>query len=374
MPEIPLSDFGVKWFEDIVGKVTEWFTNEITKGYETLTNELFKTPLPEGAGTNVVFGSPASGDEPWHSIYQSVVGGEIMLLALLMLFLAVQGRHFIRIFSVGSAYSDGYTRRNAWTGAVLIVGWYWIAVLVLYFVRGLTVTLIPDISQVGAVLIDILPVAAGNPMLTMLFATAGGAAMVLLKAVYFIRDILLFIYLYGMPIGIALSYGNIPVLSRISKRLCMQFLPLAILPLPAAVLFRGYALLFAGDQMITPVDAFLAYFVVISLPILALYVTWKTFRYASPFVAGAIGSASRTAVNLGVVAGLGYGVGARAATTAARWGPKAGLGQAAANQLGRDEEPSHSNQSAQTAQDNLATDATGGVPSYRRSENDPGYY
>jgi len=103
-------------------------------------------------------------------------------------------------------------------------------------------------------------------------------------------------------------------------------------------------------------------------------VTWKTFRYASPFVAGAIGSASRTAVNLGVVAGLGYGVGARAATTAARWGPKAGLGQAAANQLGRDEEPSHSNQSAQTAQDNLATDATGGVPSYRRSENDPGYY
>jgi len=186
-----------------------------------------------------------------------------MLLALLVLFLAVQGRHFTRIFNVGSAYSDGYTRRNAWTGAVLIVGWYWVAVLILYFVRGLTVALIPDISRVGAVLIDILPAAAGNPMLTMLLATAGGAAMVLLKAVYFIRDILLFIYLYGMPIGIALSYGNIPVLSRITKRLCMQFLPLAILPLPAAVLFRGYALLFAGDQIITPVDAFLAYFVVI---------------------------------------------------------------------------------------------------------------
>jgi hypothetical protein len=374
MPDVPFSDFGVKWFEDIVGKITEWFTNEIAEGYETLTNELFKTPLPEGTGVDVVFSVPASSDEPWHSIYQSIVGGEIMLLALLVLFLTVQGRHFLRIFNVGSAYTDGYARRNAWTGAVLIVGWYWIAVLTLYFVKGLTIGLIPDVSRVGAVLIDLLPAAAGNPMLTLMLASVGGLAMVLLKAVYFIRDVLLFIYLYGMPIGIAVTYGNVPVLSRIAKRLCLQFIPLAILPLPAAVLFRGYALLFAGDQLVTPADAFLAYFVVVSLPFLALYVTWKTFRYASPLVAGAIGTASRSAVTLGVVAGLGYGAGAGAATTAARWGPKAGISQAAVSHLTSDESTNHATQAAQTANDNIATDATGGVPAYRRSENDPGYY
>lgn len=374
MPDVPFSDFGVKWFEDIVGKVTEWFTKEIVAGYETLTNELFKTPIPSGSGIDVVFGIPASGDEPWHSIYQTVVGGEIMLLALIVLFLCVQGRHFVRIFNIGNAYADRHARRNAWTGAILIVGWYWIGVLVLYFVKGLTIGIIPDVSRVGAALIDLLPAAAGNPMLTLMLAALGGVAMVLLKAIYFIRDILLFVYLYGMPIGIAVAYGNVPVLSRVAKRLCLQFLPLAILPLPAAVLFRGYALLFGGDQMITPTDAFLSYFVVVSLPVLALYVTWKTFRYASPLVSGAIGRASRTAVGLGVVAGLGYGVDTKAAATAARWGPKAGIGHAAVNRFTSDEQANDSQPQASTSHDNIATDATGGVPAYRRSENDPGYY
>ncbi|WP_255197739.1 hypothetical protein [Halorarius litoreus] len=374
MPDVPFSDFGVKWFEDIVGKVTSWFTDEIINGYQSLSNELFNTPLPQGEGVEVVFGIPAQGDNPWHSIYQGVVGGEVMILALLVLFLSVQGRHFIRIFGMGSAYSNQYSRRNAWTGAVLIVGWYWVAVLSLYFVKGLTIGLIPDVSRVGEALYTMLPAAAGNPMLTMFLAGLGGIAMVLLKAVYFIRNVLLFIYLYGMPIGIAIMYGNIPILSRIAKRLCLQFIPLAILPLPAAILFRGYALLFAGDQMITPSDAFLAYFVVVSLPVLALYVTWKTFSYASPLVAGAIGTASRTAVGLGVIAGLGYGVGPKAATTAARWGPKAGVGHAAVSHLAGSESAGDAQKTAQTTQDNIATDASGGVPSYRRSENDPGYY
>lgn len=152
MPEVPFSDFGVKWFEDIVGKVTSWFTDEIISGYQSLTNELFHTPVPEGSGIEVVFGVPAEGDEPWHSIYQSVVGGEIMMLSLLILFLIVQGRHFIRIFNIGSAYSDRYSRRNAWTGAVLIVGWYWIATLTLYFSKGITIGVIPDVSRVGEAL------------------------------------------------------------------------------------------------------------------------------------------------------------------------------------------------------------------------------
>ncbi|WP_435196383.1 hypothetical protein [Natronomonas sp. EA1] len=374
MPDIPFSDFGVKWFEDIVGQVTSWFTEELVSGYQTLTNELFSTPLPQESGVDVVFGIPGSSDEPWYSIYQSVVGGEMMILGLVVLFLSVQARHFVRIFNVGSTYQDRRSRRSSWTGAVLIVGWYWIAVLILYLVKGLTIGLIPDLSRVGEALYTMLPVAAGNPMLTLMLAALGGVAMVLLKAIYFIRDILLFVYLYGMPVGIAITYGNIPVVSRIAKRLCLQFLPLAILPLPAAVLFRGYALLFGSDQMVTPTDAFLSYFVVVSLPVLALYVTWKTFRYASPLVSGAIGRVSRTAVGLGVVAGLGYGVNTRAAMTAARRGPKAGLTHAAVDRLANDDRGGHSQPPRSTSHDNLATDATGGVPTYRRSENDPGYY
>jgi len=377
MPELPFSEFGLKWFEDIVAQITAWFTDQITAGYLTLTNELFATPLPEGSGLDVVFSAPASDDTPWHDIYESVVGGEVMLLALVLLFLTVQGRHFVRIFDFGSPYRDRRTRRNAWTGGVLIVAWYWVGVLALYFVRGVAIGVIPDLATVAAALLDMLPAAAGNPMLTLILAAAGGLAMALLKAVFFLRDILLYIYLYGMPIGLALAFGNLPILSRIAMRLCQQFVPLALLPLPAAMLFRGYALLFSGDVLVQPADAFLNYFTVVSLPVIALYVTWKTFRYASPLVAGAYERVAKTAVTVGAVAGAGYVAGTGAAVTTARWGPKAGLGQAAVSRLtpdgGSDPDPD-ADTSPTTAQDNLATTATGGVPAYRRRKNDPAYY
>lgn len=369
MQSIPFSDFGVKWFSDIVGLVIKWFTKEIKTEYQSLTNSFFATPVPDGTGTEVVFGTPASTDEPWHSIYEGLVGGEVMLLSLLILFLCVQGRHFIRIFHVGSARQERQTTQYAWLGGIVIVGWYWVGVLVLYFTKGLTIAIIPDASEVGSALLQMLPVAAGNPILTLILAGVGASAILLLKAVFFIRDILLYIYLFGMPLGIAVVYGNVPVLSRIVKRLALQFVPLAILPLPAAVLFRGYALLFAGDPVITPAGAFLNYFTVISLPLLALYVTWKTFTYASPFVAGAIGTATRATATIGTIAALGYAGHTYAATTAARWGPKAGVGHAAV--AGLTDDDSGAQPESQISQNNIATDGSGVVPPYRRTENDP---
>ncbi len=375
MPSIPFADFGVKWFEDIVGKITEWFSHEITAGYEQFQQGFFGTPLPEGSGTEVIFRAPAAGDEPWHSIYESVVAGEIMVFALLLLFVAVQGRHFVRIFDFSSAYDERRTRRSAWTGAVLIVAWYWVAVLLLYFVDGFTIALIPDLSRLGAALIDIMPTAVGNPGITAIMAFLGAVAMLALKALYFIREVLLYVYLYTMPLGIAIAFGNIPVVSHVARRLCRQFIPLAILPLPATLLFRGYGLVFVGDQVVTPGSKFLAYFVVISLPLVALYVTWKTFRYASPLTAKALRRGTQAAATIGSVAGIGYLGGKRAALTTARYGRTAGAVQAATDG-GR----SRPGASGGTKQDNIADDEDGdgggggGVPAYRRSENDPAYY
>lgn len=378
MPEIPFSDFGVKWFEDIVQKVTKWFVGEITSTLRQLTNSFFGTPLPDGSGRSLVFGAPSQSDEPWHSIYEAVVAGEVMVFALLILFLAVQGRHFIRIFNFSSAYDERRTRRSSWTGAVLIVGWYWVALLLLYLVDGLTIALIPDVSTLGASLVQLLPAAAGNPGLTLVMAMLGGLAMVALKAVFFIREVLLFVYLYGVPFGLAFTFANIPIVSRVANRICLQFVPLALLPVPAAVLFRGYELLFAGEQFVSLATPFLQYLVVISLPLLALFVTWKTFRYASPLTARVIGGTTRAAATLGAVAGAGSVAGPYAATTAARWGPKAGLAQAATQQAFG--QPRGDSSVGGTKRDNLADDGGGngggggGVPQYRRSENDPGYY
>jgi hypothetical protein len=335
-----------------------------------MSQDFFGTPLPEGSGNSLVFGAPASSDEPWHSIYESVVAGETMIFALLVLFLAVQGRHFVRIFNFSSAYEARRAKRGAWTGAILIVAWYWLAVLILYLVDGLTIALVPDLSDLSAAMNGMLPATVGNPGLTVTMAFVGGVSMVALRAIYFVREILLYVYLLGMPIGFAVAFVNVPVLSRIARRLCKQFLPLAILPLPAAILFRGYALLFTDGLFVDPPTSFLQFFVVISLPIIALYVTWKTFRYASPLTTKVVGTATTAAVTVGAVAGAGSLGGGRAAATAARWGPRVGAAQVAATRAFDGGEPA-TRSTGRTNHDAVAPATGRGTPAYRRRENDP---
>lgn len=371
MAQIPFSDFGLKWFEDIVKRITKWFTEELTQGLQNATISLLHTPLPEGQGIDLIFSQPAETDGIWHSIYESTVAGETTVFALIILFLSVQGHHFIRIFNYGSAHEARKAQRSSWVGAFLIVTWYWLGVLSLYFVEGLTIGLLPDMQRLGASLVGILPQAAGTPGLTLVMAVMGGLSMVALKALFFIREVLLYVYLYGMPFGIAIAYGNIPVLSTIARRFISQFIPLAVLPLPAAVLFRGYELLFVGEHQLDLGGQFTQYLVVISLPILTLYATWKSFKYAAPLASRAIGGVSRGAVLVGSVATAGYLAGPTAAAAGARWGPKAAVGSALATRQFQSNSSGTGGQ-AQTTDDD--TGGNGGVPEYRRSENDPAYY
>lgn len=214
MAEIPFSDFGIKWFEDIVDQITEWFVEELVTGLHEASISLFDTPLPEGEGVGLIFSPPSGSDGVWQSIYESTVAGETTFFALVILFLCVQGHHFIRIFNYGSAYEARKARRSFWVGAFLIITWYWLGVLALYFVQGLTVGLLPDIGVVGGVVADILPQAAGTPGITLLMAVIGGLSMVALKALFFIRELLLYIYLYGMPLG---GWRSPTVTSRCSR-------------------------------------------------------------------------------------------------------------------------------------------------------------
>lgn len=371
MSDLSLADVGRQWFEDIVATIIGWFVTLLTDGLEQFQNDFFGTPLPEGSGAERVFGVPAPGDEPWHSIYEAVVAGEVMVFALLILLLAVQGRHFVRIFNLSSAYETRRTKHSAWTGAVLIVAWYWLGVLTLYFVEGLTIGLLPDASALGLSLLQILPTAAGNPAITLIMAVIGGLAMVVLEALLFIREVLLYVYLYGMPFGIAVAFGNLPILSRVANRLCLQFVPLAALPIPAAILLRGYELLFVGDLSLAPSTPFLQYFVVVSMPLFVLYVMWKTFSYASPLTVRVLGTTTKAATVLGAVAGAGYVAGPYAATTAARWGARAGVTQAATQRVFS--ENGRGTDVGETKYDNTSdeSDRNGGTPEYRRQENDP---
>ncbi|QLG60275.1 hypothetical protein [Halorarum salinum] len=372
MQGISLVDVGIEWFKDAIDTVTEWFSTGITSGYSELSESLLSTPTPE-TERSFVFGTPTN--EPWIALHDALVGGEILLVALLLLISCVQGRHTVRIFNIGSRYESRKTKRTAWTGGFLIVTWYWVGVLSLYLVNGFTIALIPDVSVVSSAMLDFMQVSVVNPALALSLAALGGVAMWTLQALLFIREILLYVYLYGMPLAFALMFGNLPVVSRIARSLSLKFVPLAVMPLPVAVLFKAYALLFSEGTGVpyAPQSAFLSYLLAVSLPVLAVIVVWKLFKYASPLTATVIGSATSAAVTAGAVITAGSVAGPYVASTAVKWGPKAAAGQAMAQRVTGD---SNDSDNGGTNQDNVVTDAYGqrGIPSYRRTENDPGYY
>ncbi|MUV59430.1 hypothetical protein [Halobacterium sp. CBA1126] len=347
---VDLIDIVLEGFKEIVSWLINLFMQGLRSGYEDLSEATFGTPTPE-TNAALVFGKATN--EPWSTLQEALLGGEIMLISLLLLVMSVQGRHAIRIFNIGSTYEARKTRKTAWVGAFLILTWYWIGTLALYLVDGFTLALIPSFSSITQVMLSYLEDFLMNPGLSLLFALVGGLGMWALEALFYIREVLLYVYLYGMPIGFALAYGNVPVVSNIAAEFTKRFVPLAILPLPAAVVFKGYDLLY-GSGSLTPGTAFLKYLVAASLPLIALYVTWKTFTFATPLTAKVVGGATRGAALIGGVAAGASVAGAGVATTAARWGPKAAASHAVAQKA---------------ATDDQNDDAT---PAYRRTENEPG--
>nr|WP_049921880.1 hypothetical protein [Haloferax sp. BAB-2207] len=349
---VDLIDVVLEGFKEALSWLTGLFMRGLRTGYQSLTEGMFGTPTPRTDGP-IVFGTASNG--PWPAIQDALVGGEIMLVSLLLLVMCVQGRHALRIFNIGSAYEARRTKKTAWVGALLIVSWYWVSILSLYLVDGFTIALMPSLSSLGDTMFELLEVSLTNPVLAFLFGVAGGLSMWSLEAFYYIREVLIYVYVYGMPIAFALGYGNLPVISDIAVGFSKRFVPLAVLPLPAAVVFKGYDLLFSQNAL-APSSPFLRYLVATSLPLIALYLTWKTFTYATPLIARVIGGATRGAALVGGVAAGAYVGGAGVATTAARWGPKAAAGQALA-------------QRAAAQRD--STDDSDGLPSYRRTENEP---
>src|SRR6056297_3156769 len=310
---VDLIDVVLEGIKGVVDWFIGLFMNGLRSGYETLTEGMFGTPTPETNGA-FVFGEPTNA--PWPAIHDALIGGEIMLVALLLLVMSVQGRHTVRIFNSGSAYEARKTKKTAWVGAFLIITWYWIGTLSLYLIDGFTIALMPELSSVAEAMLGYLEVTITNPGLALLFALIGGISMWALEALFYIREVLLYVYLYGMPIAFGLGYGNIPILSDIAFGFSKRFVPRAALPLPAAIILKGYDLIYAG-QTLSPGTAFLKYLVAASLPLVALYATWRTFKYATPLTARVLGSATRSAALIGGVATGAYVGGAGIATTAA---------------------------------------------------------
>jgi len=243
---VDLIDVVLEGIKGVVDWFIGLFMNGLRSGYETLTEGMFGTPTPETNGA-FVFGEPTNA--PWPAIHDALIGGEIMLVALLLLVMSVQGRHTVRIFNIGSAYEARKPRRQPGVGAFLIITWYWIGTLALYLVDGFTIALMPELSSVASAMIQFLGAAITNPGLGLLFAVIGGISMWALEALFYIRMILLYVstctecrlHLHW-PMETFQSYpisrwGSANGLSRwLSSHS------------PAAMVLKGYDLIYAGGD------------------------------------------------------------------------------------------------------------------------------
>jgi hypothetical protein len=353
MDSLSVSELGQRWFETIVVALVEWIRAALTRGYDRLSIELFETPTPPGTGVEAILGVPPARASPWPAIHESLVGGEMTLLGLLVLFVAVQAHHFLHIFRMGAGGARA-VRLSAWTGAALIVGWYWMAVALLSLVDALTVALLADPAALATVLVGQLPTAVVNPLVTLLVTGAGGLAMLLVETIFLVRELLLFVYLYAMPLGIALAFGNLAVVSRIARRFVRGFVP---------VLCRGYELLLVEGGLFETVDPVGRFLLVCSFPLLAVVLAWVTFQYASPTVGRVVGRGVRAGATVGSAATAGVAAGPAAAKRTARRGVFRGVGKSVIDRVtvdggrrggGRDEPAPASP-----------------APAYRRTENDP---
>lgn len=329
------------------------YVDGMHSGYERLSAQLFGTPTPETTGP-FVFGTPTN--EPWARIYDAVVGGEVTMFALVLLVLCVQGRHLLGVFHLGSTYQTRQTRTTAWFGAVAIVLWYWVGVSVLSLVDGLTMALLPSFETQADLLTQSLVPSVLNPGLTLVFSLVGAISLVCLQALLYLRMLFLYLFIYAMPIGIALSFSNLPIISDIASRFCRQFVPMAILPLPMAVLFHGYRLVNAGGDVL-PDYVLQRYVVACTLPLVALYLSWKTFRYGAPLTSRLLTTGAKGVAAVGLIGAGATVAGEGVATTAAIRGPRAAGAHAIATKA--------------AARLDTETDESGYVPPYRRTEHDP---
>jgi len=99
-------------------------------------------------------------------------------------------------------------QKTAWVGAFLIITWYWVSILGLYIVDGFTIALMPSLDSLSDAMLNFLEVSLSNPGLSLVFALIGGLSMWALEALYYIREVLLYVFVYGMPIGFALAWKH----------------------------------------------------------------------------------------------------------------------------------------------------------------------
>jgi hypothetical protein len=190
------------------------------------------TPYP-----NAVFAAPTNG--AWPSLY-TYYWDVITPLSLVLWGLAIGLVIFLETTSyLFSGYHRAKLKRRAFAGLLGLLSWWWMDALARQFMHELAVFLAPDLSQIA--LFETLSFAAMGVIGTVLTLSVDFVLLALIALIYFMRQIVLYLFTLMMPILIVLwipGVGPFALVSGFTKRLAGFYFPFLFMTVPVAILFR----------------------------------------------------------------------------------------------------------------------------------------
>ncbi|WP_277552343.1 hypothetical protein [Halobaculum limi] len=262
-----LVDVIVSALREFLQVLTEPVRKLIQNQGNTIVKEIVGTPHPDS-----VFEVPTNGI--WPSLYDQY-WEYIFPLALLLWGLSIGLVIFLESTSyLFSGYHRSKLKKRAFSGLVGILFWWWIAALSLRFIEALTGYLVPDLSNIT--LFETLSFGAIGVLGVALALSVDLILFILIGLVYFVREIVLYLFVLMMPLLIALwvpGVGPFTLVSGFVRRLAGFYVPFLFMTVPVAILFRLGEIL--GDEVSLSLGGFGAWITALVIPVVAV---------ASPFV------------------------------------------------------------------------------------------
>jgi hypothetical protein len=237
-----LSDIIVAALQELLRVLFSPIQTLIEDHADDVVSIIFGTPHP-----NAVFARPTNG--AWPNIYDYYWDG-LMPLALLLWALAIGLVIFFESTSyLFSSYHKAKLKRRAFAGLLGILAWWWLAALSLRFIESLTGYLVPDLSSIS--LFETLSFSAMGVLGLVVTLSVDLVLFLLIAILYFVRQVVLYLFVLLMPILIALwvpGVGPFSLVSGFVRKLAGFYVPFLFMTVPVALLFR------LGDLLGTSAD------------------------------------------------------------------------------------------------------------------------
>ncbi|MFC7195105.1 hypothetical protein ACFQL4_11265 [Halosimplex aquaticum] len=190
------------------------------------------TPHP-----NRIFAEPTNNS--WPDIY-AYFWDVVVPLSLLLWTLAVGIVILLESTSyLFSSYHRAKLKRRAFAGLLGILAWWWMDALARQFIQELALFIAPDLSEVE--LFQTLSFGSIGALTTAITLSVDFALFALVVLIYFIREIVLYLFTLMMPIMIALwipGVGPFNLVSKFMERLAGFYVPFLFMTIPVVFLFR----------------------------------------------------------------------------------------------------------------------------------------